>query len=133
MGSKLGVHGHFFVKVILFANIYVSIYRIAFIFYIQYFCKKKNYFKFRRFRLVLRFLVKVFEYSYISVTINDIAFIFCIQLPKDLSNTLHKNILHHICYSIPTILSKNCYSQFTHFSMGVDLEFFTTIFKLLFF
>ena len=47
---------------------------------------------------------------------------------------LHKTILHHNCYSITTIFSENCNffnSQFTHFSTGVDVEFFTIFnFKL---
>ena len=41
---------------------------------------------------------------------------------------LHETILHHNCYSITNIISENCNffnSEFTHFSTGLDVKFFT--------
>ena len=44
---------------------------------------------------------------------------------------LHKNILHHICYSIPRFSVKIVISnsQFTHFSTGVVFDFFLLLFS----
>ena len=44
---------------------------------------------------------------------------------------LHHNIVHHICYSIPTIFCWIFYFLFSHF-FGVDFEFLSTIFRLAF-
>ena len=84
------------------------------------------YFKFRRFRLrfflqnlgVLKLLLKVFQSASKLEMCCWIAF------------KLHKNILHHICYSITTIFSENCNffnSHLTHFSTGGDVEFLTIL------
>ena len=91
----------FLVKVFEYGYISVTINDIAFIFYIQLpkdlsntFLEKKNYCKFRRFRL--RFVYKI---SFQSAS--------NLEMCCWIAFKLHRNICHHICYSIPTIFSEN--------------------------
>ena len=117
------------VNVFLFANISVSIHRIAFIFYIQlpkdigntfpYILSRKIFFcycKFRRFRL--KFFKVLLTWKCVAGLLLNFIKTFFITFA-----------IVSQPFSVKIVI---CNSQFTHFSTGVDFDFFTTIFRLVF-